>query len=178
LNIGISGPIGAGKTTAAKYLSINLGLSYLRYSEILAKLSAADLSERSALRDFGWDVMSRGQQNLLNSSLLSEMKGGFSYVIDGLRHPLDFETLSTQDNPTFFLLYIDASPSIRWTRVKNRDGFRTREEFKSADCHPVEGNLSFLKDKAYKILLNEETLGVFEQNLEFTVKELTDLVKQ
>lgn len=178
MNIGISGPIGAGKTTASKYLSANHGLSYLRYSEILAEMFEQHNPTRSALRDLGWQVMSGRQQKALNEMLLSKTKPGISYVIDGLRHPIDLETLSTQTEQPFYLLYIDASPTIRWQRVKDRDGFRTWEEFKSADCHPIEGNLLFLKQQASKILSNEGTLEVLELKLDEAVKEAKGLVQQ
>jgi len=134
--------------------------------------------ERSALRDWGWDVMSGGQQKALNETLVSKMKPGISYVIDGLRHPMDLETLSTHTDQPFYLLYIEASPTIRWQRVKGRDGFRTWEEFKSADCHPIEGNLRLLKERAYKILPNEGALEALHLTLDETVKEVKGLVQR
>lgn len=137
-----------------------------------------DNPERSALRDLGWDVMSGGQQKALNETLVSKMNAGTSYVIDGLRHPVDFETLSNRTAEPFYLLYIDATPTIRWQRVSSRDEFRTWEEFHAADCHPIEANLLFLEKKAYKIVSNEGTLESLHVKLDETVKEIKGLVRQ
>lgn len=172
MNIGISGPVGAGKTTAARYLSISYGLSYLRYSEILAEMLGQEKTNRSALRDFGWQVMSSGQQKILNEMLLSMMTIGTDHVIDGLRHPVDLETLSSQSDQPFYLLYVDASPTIRWPRVKGRDGFQSWEEFKAHDCHEVESKLPYLKEKAYKVLLNEGTSQALEFKLDQVISEI------
>jgi dephospho-CoA kinase len=176
LTIGITGPTGAGKTTAAKYLAVTHGLSYLRYSEVLAEMSPNPTPDRKLLREFGWDIMSRGMQSTLNQKLLSKMQSGINYVIDGLRHPIDFETLSTR--PPFYLLYIDASPQIRWQRLSSRDKSITREEFAALEKHPVESYLPILKEKAYKTLLNEGHLTEFHAELDAAFSDIRESEKQ
>jgi dephospho-CoA kinase len=170
LTIGITGPIGAGKTTAAKYLAATHGLSYLRYSEVLAEMSPEPTPDRQTLRDFGSDIMSRGMQSNLNQKLLSKMQSGINYVIDGLRHPIDFETLSTR--PPFYLLYIDASPQIRWQRLSSRDKSMTWEEFPALEEHSVESYLPMLKEKAYKIFLNEAQMTEFHKALDVVFSDI------
>jgi dephospho-CoA kinase len=176
LNIGISGPIGAGKTTAAKYLAATYGLSYLRYSEVLAEISPQPASDRKTLREFGWDIMSRGRQGALNQKLLSKMQSGINYVVDGLRHPIDFETLSTR--PPFYLLYLDASPHIRWQRLSSRDISRTWEEFLAVEKHPVESYLPIFKEKAYKTLRNEGPITNFHADLDTVFRGLRESEQQ
>jgi dephospho-CoA kinase len=176
LTIGITGPIGAGKTTAAKYLAATHGLSYLRYSEVLAEMSPEPTPDRQTLRDFGSDIMSRGMQSNLNQKLLSKMQSGINYVVDGLRHPIDFETLSTR--PPFYLLYIDASPQIRWQRFRSRDKSITWEEFVATETHPVESYLPILKEKAYKTLLNEAHMTEFHADLDAVFSDIRKLGNQ
>lgn len=172
MNIGICGPLGAGKTTAAKYFYHTYGWSYLRYSEVLAEMSAETAPNRRRLRQSGWDIMSHGLQSSLNQKLLSKMECDIDYVIDGLRHPLDYESL--HDRPPFILLYIDASPKIRWRRLKSRDGLRTWEHFSRANTHPVESHLSILKEKAYKILHNEGSIPELHAELDATFREIRE----
>ena len=122
----------------------------IRYSEILAEISPRPDPDRQTLRKLGWDIMSKDQQLFLNQKLLTKMQKGIDYVVDGLRHPLDFETLS--NHPPLYLLYIDASPHIRWQRISSRDGSTTWEEFLAEENHPIEGYLPILKEKAYAAL--------------------------
>lgn len=176
MNIGISGPIGAGKTTAAKYLASTHGLSYLRYSEILAEMLGTPDSEKQTLRKLGWEIMSKGLQSSLNERLLSKMSSEIDHVIDGLRHPLDFESLSSR--PPFYLLYIEASPNIRWQRLRSRDASKTWEEFLADEKHPVEGYLPSLREKAYKTLQNEGPLAELHANLDIVINEIRELARQ
>lgn len=176
MTIGITGPTGAGKTTAAKYLAATHGLSYLRYSEVLAEMSPKPTPDRQTLREFGSDIMSRGMQSKLNQKLLSKMQSGINYVIDGLRHPIDLEMLSTR--PSFYLLYIDASPQIRWQRLRSRDKSMTWEEFSALEKHPVESYLPILKVKTYKTLLNEAHMTEFHTDLDALFCDIRKLGNQ
>jgi dephospho-CoA kinase len=175
LNIGVSGPIGAGKTTAAKYLAETYGLSYLRYSEILAETLPGPARDRQTLRDFGWDMMWRGTQSALNERVLTKMRPGINYVVDGLRHPIDFEMLSTR--PPFYLLYLDASPQIRWQRLSSREKSKTWDEFSAIEKHPVESYLPILQEKAYKILLNQGCITEFHADLDAIFTDMRTSVK-
>ncbi|HEV8724994.1 MAG TPA: hypothetical protein VGW77_30630 [Candidatus Binatia bacterium] len=120
--------------------------------------------------------MSRGLQTSLNHKLLSKMKNGINYVVDGLRHPIDFETLSNR--PPFYLLYFDASPQIRWQRVSSRGKSKTWEEFSAIEKHPVESYLPILKEKAYKTLLNEGPMTQFHADLDAVFRDMRKSGKQ
>jgi dephospho-CoA kinase len=176
LTIGITGPTGAGKTKAAKYLAATYGLSYLRYSEVLAEISPEATPDRQTLREFGWDIMSRGMQSSLNQKLLSKMQSGVDYVIDGLRHPTDFETLSTR--PPFYLLYVDACAQIRRQRLSSREKSSTWEEFSAIEKHSVESYLPILKEKAYKCVLNERDMTHFHADLDAVLNGMQKSGKQ
>src|SRR5262245_7027015 len=83
--IGFAGRIGAGKTSAAKYLSSEHGFQYTRYSQVLQDWFSADRPERDRLQKVGWDIMAGGLQQELNSRLLAGLDRSQSAVIDGLR---------------------------------------------------------------------------------------------
>ncbi|MGI0016910.1 MAG: hypothetical protein ACREBU_26105, partial [Nitrososphaera sp.] len=122
------------------------------------------------------DIMSEGLQLSLNRKLLSKMETGSNYVVDGLRHPVDFETLSNR--PPFYLLYIDAGPDTRWQRLSSRDEPMTWEEFQAAENLPTESHLPTLKEKAYKVLRNEGTMAELYADLDRVLEEILQSEEQ
>src|SRR5260370_17560491 len=93
LVIGIAGRIGAGKTSAAKYLNTKHGFQYLRYSQVLAEWKAANPESKAQLQSVGWEVMAGGMQTELNLRPISQ---GFPYAyvpIYGLHPPIDQQNL-------------------------------------------------------------------------------------
>src|SRR5216684_724348 len=91
LVIGIAGRIGAGKTSAAKYLNTKHGFQYLRYSQVLAEWMATDPESKAQLQKVGWQVMAGGMQTELNRRLIAQVTPDADFAVDGLRHPLDFD---------------------------------------------------------------------------------------
>src|SRR5260370_13496884 len=81
LVIGIAGRIGAGKTSAAKYLSTKHGFQYLRYSQMLAEWMAADAESKAELQSVGWEVMAGGMETELNWRVIGQGRAGVEEVI-------------------------------------------------------------------------------------------------
>src|ERR1700685_3009342 len=146
LVIGITGRIGAGKTSVGKYLESQHGFSYVRYSQVLSDWRAKDPESKAHLQVVGWEVMAGGMQTELNSRLISEVPAESNCAVDGLRHSLDFESLTRAFGPCFFLVYVNCSPELRWRRLEHR--YTTLEDFRRADSHPVEQQIDSLRDKA------------------------------
>src|SRR5258708_40200555 len=86
LVIGIAGRIGAGKTSAARYLNTKHGFQYLRYSQVLAEWMAANPESKAQLQSVGWEVMAGGMQAELNRRLLAQIAPGRDAAVDGPRH--------------------------------------------------------------------------------------------
>src|SRR5690349_1447433 len=93
LVIGITGLIGAGKTSTAQFLQKEFGFRYLRYSEVLSQWKIQMPVNRSDLQRVGWEVMGGGLQHQLNARLIARVADDFDHAIDGLRHPIDFESM-------------------------------------------------------------------------------------
>lgn len=156
LIIGITGRIGAGKTSVGKYLESKYGFFYVRYSQVLSEWMAKDPESRAHLQAVGWEVMAGGMQQELNDRLIGRLESRRDCVVDGLRHPLDFENLSTTFPSQFRLLCIESPEEMRWHRLQRR--YPEFEAFQRADSHPVEQHIDSLRDKTFAALKNDRTL--------------------
>ncbi|MFZ0770274.1 MAG: AAA family ATPase [Candidatus Sulfotelmatobacter sp.] len=156
LVIGITGRIGAGKTSVGKYLESQHGFSYVRYSQVLSDWRAKDPESKAHLQVVGWEVMAGGMQAELNARLISEIPPESNCAVDGLRHSLDFESLNTAFSPHFFLVYVNSPPELRWRRLQRR--YLTLDDFQRADSHPVEQQIEALRGSAFVALDNESSM--------------------
>src|SRR5260370_33112235 len=120
LVIGIAGRIGAGKTSAAKYLSTKHGFQYLRYSQVLAEWMAADEESKAELQSVGWEVMAGGMQTELNRRLIAQVTPESDAAIDGLRHTIDQESLSKRFSSSFRLPYINNGAEQRCKHLSGK----------------------------------------------------------
>ncbi|MGH9433596.1 MAG: AAA family ATPase [Terriglobia bacterium] len=154
--IGITGRIGAGKTSAGEYLSSRYGFQYVRYSQVLSEWK--DPGSKARLQEIGWEVMANGMQGELNSRLIDRIVSDTDVAVDGLRHPLDYESLKKSFKSSFHLLYLDSPQNERWKRKKVEDKYRSLAAFEAADSHPVEQQIESLRAKAALVLPNEGSL--------------------
>src|SRR5229473_2895365 len=158
LIVGITGRIGSGKTTVGRYLESRYAFQYLRYSEVLAGWRARDPESKAHLQEIGWEVMAGGMQAELNRRLTAQIKPDTDVAVDGLRHPLDYETLSTSFPAAFSLLYIDSPPRLRFERLNQKGKYADFASFDAADSHPVEQQIDSLRPKATLVIHNERSL--------------------
>jgi dephospho-CoA kinase len=149
LVVGVAGRIGSGKTEVARILE-GLGFQYFRYSLVLSEWFAMDPAAKKSLQRVGWKVMSGHRQRALNQRLIQQVDRRRDCVIDGLRHIIDYESLTTTFTPDFFLIYVEAAEDVRFQRL--RDRFGTLEEFLTADRHPVESRIESLKSCASAVI--------------------------
>ncbi len=158
LVIGIAGRIGAGKTSAAKYLNTKHGFQYLRYSQVLAEWKAANPESKAQLQSVGWEVMAGGMQTELNRRLIAQVFPESDVAIDGLRHTIDQESLSKAFSPSFRLFYIESGVEQRWNHLNGKGRYTSRDIFNAADSHPVEQQIESLRTKADLVLRNDGSL--------------------
>jgi dephospho-CoA kinase len=158
LVVGVAGRIGAGKTSVAKYLNTLQGFQYLRYSQVLSDWLANDPWRKAHLQDVGWEVMSGGLQAELNRRLIAQIEPDADVVVDGLRHPLDYESLKSSFLFSFRLLYIDSTQNARWARLKANGRYADAASFQVADAHPVEEKIELLRPRASSVIQNSGSL--------------------
>lgn len=148
--IGVAGRIGSGKTVIAHHIQRKFGFEYLRYSIVLADWHSTHPESKTQLQEIGWQVMSSAGQRELNSRLIARITQAANYVVDGLRHPIDFESLKTHFESNFYLVFVDTPTEIRFQRLRGR--YATFADFQKADSHDVESNIDFLKPLASVVL--------------------------
>ena len=162
--VGFAGRMGSGKTSAATYLKSKYRFQYTRYSQVLQQWRAASGEDRGRLQQIGWDVMAGGLQTELNARLIAALDRSQSASIDGLRHSIDFESLSTAFSPAFAMVFLEALEELRYARLKQR--FASFPAFQAADSHPVEAHIDGLRPLATLTILNESSLEKLHERLD------------
>ena len=162
--IGFAGRMGAGKTSAARYLSSRFGFQYVRYSEVLQEWISPGDSDRDRLQQFGWDVMAGGLQAELNARVIAKLDHSKSAAVDGLRHLIDFHSLSATLGPSFAMIFLEAQPEHRFERLRSR--FATLAAFYAADTHPVEAHIDELQQWASITIRNDDSLEHLYKHLD------------
>jgi dephospho-CoA kinase len=148
--VGVAGRIGSGKTAVSRFVEMEFGFQYLRYSQVLADWFHADPADKVLLQSVGGQVMTGAGQHELNRRLIAKIDRLRDAVVDGLRHPVDYESLRDAFGERFFLVYVDTPAAIRFERLIAR--FQTYEEFREADNRAVEGHIDSLKPLASVVL--------------------------
>jgi len=161
--IGLVGHIAAGKTTAAEYLCFRHGFTSMRFSKLIEE--KYNVSGRDNLQRVGLEIANDPvKQKELSDSMINKMKEGENYAIDGLRHVIDYENLSSVLGSRFFLVGIESSFSIRAKRYIKDNVNVTVNEFTVIDEHPVEmaiekilskSNNEIMNKKSYRELMNK-----------------------
>jgi dephospho-CoA kinase len=162
--VGFAGRMGSGKTSAATYLNSKYRFQYTRYSQVLQSWRAASNQNRDRLQELGWDVMAGGLQAELNARLVAALDRSRSAAIDGLRHMIDFESLSTNFGSSFALVFLEAGEERRFARLGKR--FETFAAFQSADSHPVEAQIDSLRPVAALTILTEQSMESLHRQLD------------
>jgi dephospho-CoA kinase len=76
-------------------------------------------------------------------------------AIDGLRHPLDYETLRNSFRASFHLIFIEGAPQLRFERLNLRGKYADFDTFHAADSHAVEQKIDSLRAQAALAIHNE-----------------------
>jgi cell division FtsZ-interacting protein ZapD len=130
-----------------------------------------DATDRGKLQEVGWEIMGRGLQLELNSRLIGGLDRTRGAAIDGLRHPIDFESLFAALHPFFHLIFLEAPLTKRFDRLRSK--FATVEAFEEADAQPVEGYIDSLKSLSSVRIVNDESLESLFAQLDAWMAVLT-----
>ncbi len=167
--MGLSGPTGAGKTTAGLHLR-SKGFGYARYSSIVEEVARASGKDpsRSTLRDIGREIHETRGQYWLGLKLLARLPKTGCMVADGLRYPED-HTFMVESFGTYFChIAIDAPSETRKVRFSVS---RPTEDFERATTHGSEDGVRDVIKLAHRVIVNDGSLEAFLARVELVVGE-------
>lgn len=169
LVVGLSGALGAGKTTTARYLE-GLGFHYCRYSEVIERLVAEKTAaySRTDLQTEGERVHRVLGQRWLGRELIRPHLGRQFLVIDGLRFPEDHAFLTEIFASQFLHINLLAPREIRRRRFGEREG--SAEAFDKQERHAVESQFDTLRALAREIISNRGSKDTLFRSIDTIVQ--------
>jgi uncharacterized protein YprB with RNaseH-like and TPR domain/predicted nuclease with RNAse H fold/dephospho-CoA kinase len=168
LVVGLSGPISAGKTTAAQILT-ELGYTSTRFSLVLRNMLEAKGQKptREALQALGAEVNASPGQRWLCKKAIELAGPSKRIVVDGMRFAEDRATLVETFGPAFVHIHIAAPSETRKQRYISAGGSET--EFHAASTHPVESGIWELERLSDEIVTNNRSVEEFRAQLESAI---------
>jgi dephospho-CoA kinase len=174
--IGITGTLGAGKGTIVEYLTEKK--SFLHFSVralLLEEIKRQGLPEnRDSMFNVANNLRARhGSSYITDQLYIKAAKTGKNCVIESIRTPGEISSLRSKGNFTLFA--VDASPEIRYQRIKLRQSetdqisfqtFLENEEREMNTSDPNKQNLRKCIEEADFILKNDGTKEELIQQLE------------
>jgi dephospho-CoA kinase len=174
----ISGSLGAGKTTAAKYISKKYGFQHLSFVEEIWKpilLERGMESDRSNLQTLGIELMkSYGPEQIVKMLLKKAIPKQY-IVIDDIRRK-DIMPILQKFCTFVFLIYIETNFDKRFPRLVKRDNVQSKEEQLSAENVETETTIYELKEIADIVIINESVINDYYIQIDNAIIELNRLM--
>ena len=102
--------------------------------------------------------MASGMHAELNRRLVSQISPERDIAVDGLRHSLDYDTLRDAYSLSFYLLFVNSPPQLRFERLNAKGKYVDFASFEAADSHPVEQQIDALRTHAALVIENNGSL--------------------
>ncbi len=181
LVIGISGKIGSGKSSAAEYIAKKFSAPVLKFSdvllEILRLLSLPEERENfqrlgKALREaFGEDIIARALRTKI------EKMNSKAIVLDGVRYKSEAEFVKSF--PQGYLIYIQAEPEVRYSRVVKRASRGEEEksfsQFLQMEKADTESHFHEVKALADFVVENNSSLEELHTKLDSIIEKIQEV---
>jgi len=165
--IGVTGPSGAGKDTAADYIAKVLQAPHISGGDILRELLKGIGLEpkKSAIGDFGTFLRSHYGSDIILQKVLEKTGDSVNLVNSGFRSAAEAQLIKDRGGK---ILYIDAPDQLRYERIatRNRDvevfsieSQRLLDEQERSSKKPMAENLESVKKVADDIIDNDGELA-------------------
>ena len=181
--IGLTGTLGAGKDSAAKFFMKN-GFSYHSCSDIIKKECEKKgiLLDRDNLIKMGNELREKNGPNILARMIIERINAmaETDSLVVGIRNPEEVKALKKEKD--FVMIAIDAPIDKRyeWIQKREREDDRISfEKFKQIENGQRSGDKNMQQlDKVMKMadhkIINDETL----EQLQYKLEDLLDYLKQ
>ncbi|MEM3422190.1 MAG: deaminase [Candidatus Bilamarchaeaceae archaeon] len=181
LYIGLTGENCAGKTTAVYYLS-KKGFYPISLSDIIREELQAEgkALTREALIKKGNELREKFGPSVLAVRAKEKITKDKNYVIDSIRNPAEVEELRRLKN--FYLIYITASPEVRFERLKKRgreedpktlEAFLEIEKLEMENAERTKQNLKQTFAMADKKIENNGQLSSFYEQIDRALADIS-----
>ena len=180
--IGLTGRNASGKGTVASFLKESSYVYHSLSDTLRDELKRRNLEEsRDNLIMIGNSLREEGGPGILADLMISNLNSLENHIVDSIRNPLEVKSLRREyENHNFSLISVEASPEIRYERLKQRnragdssswEEFLAQEKLEERSSDPNKqqifetineadyhidnsGSLSELKNKIRKIIDN------------------------
>ena len=173
--LGVTGFFASGKDTVGEYL-IKKGFEVHSCSDIIreeCKTRGVELT-RDNLQKVGNELRVNFGSGILAERLVGRILDKKHYVIESLRNPKEIEVF--RKLPGFYLIFVSASPEIRYERAKQRnkemehtsslESFLESEKKELHSKTVTSQQLLKCKDMADYVLDNNSTIEDLEKNID------------
>jgi dephospho-CoA kinase len=174
--IGITGTLGAGKGTVVEYLVNNKGFKHYSVSDYLKEIlfrNNIDVN-RTSLQDMGNNLRKRYGSNYITKKLFAKaIKEKSDAIIESIRNPSEARFIKENGG---FLFAVNASPKIRYQRIKLRASekdFVTFRQFREQEKKELENN-----DPNSQNLIACIKMADYKFNNNGAIKDLYDKVEK
>ena len=177
--IGILGPMGSGKTTAAKFIQDKFGYTLITMGDLVRKLAAEKglPPTRENLQKIQKIYTSRYGDTYFINEVIREMRNKKleKVIIDGMRRVCDVTVPLEEFKDNILLILIDANPKIRFERIQKRGrpgAPKTFEEFQRQEKREFElFNFTKSFSFAHVTIENNNGLDEFYRQIEEVAKK-------
>jgi len=172
--LALAGEIASGKGEIVRILENEYGAGVVRFSDCLRDI--LDRLRIKKSRD-NMQLLSTSLRNHLGKDILSRVAvvdakslGSEMVVLDGVRRIDDISMFMNDPEIVFRLIYIEASPQIRFERMKDRnenhgDAEKSFEDFAKDQAREAEAGTVQLKAFTNSIIVNEGSLEDLKQRV-------------
>lgn len=166
LVIGLTGPIGSGKSVVSDYLEESHGFEEVVMGDIVRELARGESLEptRENLHKVQGKYRDSEGLTFFAEKVVERIRSSSEnkFVVNGIRRPEDVTPLEQGFSQYFTLILVIADPAIRFSRLKKRGrpgDPETFEEFKKQDRREIEKfNMEKTFEKVDYTLENNGTL--------------------
>lgn len=174
MNIGITGPLGAGKDTAADYIAKKINAKHISGGDILRDmLRTLGLDpKKSALGDFGTFLRTHYGKDFITNKYYDMVGDAPHLIANGFRSVVEAEGHKAHGA---LIVYIDAPDSVRHARIGSRgrdhdsahaDDLKKLDQQEHASTAAMAENLGAVKHMADVVIVNDGSLEELHTKLD------------